>query len=289
MNLPEAVQAYLEAQGWGRVARAEPVGGGCINDGRVLHTARGLQFFLKSNADAPADMFVREAEGLAALSQADGPRVPQPLAAGEGWLLLEYLAPAPRAAGAWEIFGRRLAALHAHTAPRFGFPHDNYLGRTPQPNTPAADGFEFFAERRLLFQARLAFERGRLPAAGLRAVERLAGRLRDLIPEQPASLIHGDLWGGNVIPGPDGELCLIDPAAHYGWAEAELAMTALFGGFPAAFYDAYAEAALSAGRPLAPGFRQRFDLYNLYHLLNHLNLFGGGYRAEVDAILRAWA
>jgi fructosamine-3-kinase len=214
--------------------------------------------------------------------------VPRPLLVGERFLLLEYLEPAPPGPRAWEVLGRQLAALHAHTAPAFGFPHANYLGSTPQPNTTTADGFQFFGEQRLLFQARLAHERGLLPAEGLHQAERLAGRLSELVPAQPASLIHGDLWSGNVIPGPDGALGLIDPAAHYGWAEAELAMTALFGGFPAGFYSAYAEAALALGRPLAPGWRERFPIYNLYHLLNHLNLFGRSYLGEVAALLQRY-
>lgn len=279
--IPEAVRAYVAAQGWGDVVRAEAVGGGCINDSRALFTAHGPQLFLKQNAQPPRGMFAREAEGLEALARAgDGPRVPQPIFVSETFLLLEYLAPAPAAPQAWEVLGRRLAQLHLHTSPRFGFPHDNFLGETPQPNGWLDDGYEFFGERRLLFQARLARERGLLGAANVQRVERLAGRLRELIPEQPASLMHGDLWSGNVIPGPDGHRCLIDPAAHYGWAEAELAMTALFGGFPPEFYAAY-----EAVRPLAPGYRERFDLYNLYHLLNHLNLFGSSYLPAVEGIL----
>ena len=284
--VPKAVRVFLEQQGWGAITRAEPVTGGCINAGCVLHLAHGPRLFLKHNAHAPADMFMREAEGLAALARSDGPRVPRPLLAGGQFLLLEYLAPAPLGPRAWEALGRQLAALHAPAAPMFGFPHANYLGSTPQPNNPVADGFEFFAEQRLLFQARLARERGRLPAHGLRQAERLAIRLPQLVPAQPASLIHGDLWSGNVIAGPDGALCLIDPAAHHGWAEAELAMTGLFGGFPAAFYGAYAEAAQALGRPLAAGWRERFPVYNLYHLLNHLNLFGPAYLGEVSALLQ---
>jgi fructosamine-3-kinase len=143
------------------------------------------------------------------------------------------------------------------------------------------DGHRFFAERRLLYQARLAERRGLLGREQVRQAERLAARLPELIPEQPASLIHGDLWSGNTITDAAGNPALIDPAAYYGWAEAELAMTALFGAFPAGFYQAYAER-----RTLEPGFRQRFPIYNLYHLFNHLNLFGGGYRGEVLSILR---
>jgi fructosamine-3-kinase len=286
--IPEPVGAFIARQGWGTAGqvRADPAGGGCINAGQVLHPAAGPDLFLKQNASAPGDMFAREAEGLAALAQPDGPRVPRALLVGETFLVLEYLAPAPLRPRAWEVLGQQLAALHAHTAPEFGFPHANYLGRTPQPNRSDADGWRFFAEQRLLYQARLARERGLLSREAVGQAERLAVRLRDLVPEQPASLIHGDLWTGNVIPGPEGALCLIDPAAHYGWAEAELAMTGLFGGFPESFYSAYQAAAQDLGRPLAPGWRGRFPLYNLYHLLNHLNLFGQSYLQEVEAGLR---
>ncbi|MBN1665608.1 MAG: fructosamine kinase family protein, partial [Anaerolineales bacterium] len=154
---------------------------------------------------------------------------------------------------------------------------------TPQPNPWQADGYRFFAEQRLLYQARLARRRNLIEAADLAQVEGLAARLPDLVPEQPAALLHGDLWTGNAASDSAGRPALIDPAAYYGWAEAELAMTTLFGSFPAEFYAAYEEA-----RPLAPGYRGRFDLYNLYHLLNHVNLFGRGYLGQVQAILRRY-
>jgi fructosamine-3-kinase len=257
------------------------VTGGCINDGRLLATETGPRLFLKLNPSASPDMFLREAEGLAALAVVPGaPRVPAVLLHGPRFLLLEYLPSAPRAPDYWPELGRRLARLHAATRQRFGFDHDNYLGATAQRNPWTADGYAFFADCRLLFQGNRAYERGLLGVAGLRRVERFAARLSDLVPLQPASLIHGDLWSGNIIPGPDGHACLIDPAAHYGWAEAELAMTALFGRPPESFYTAY-----NAERPLAPGYQERFDLYNLYHLLNHLNLFGSSYLSSVEAVL----
>ena len=284
-SVPGPVAAYVAAQGWGRIATATPVGGGCINDGARLTTTTGPALFLKFNADAAPDMFQREAEGLEALASVEGgPSVPAPLLIGEEFILLEYLSPAAPAADYWEAFGARLAPLHAATNSRFGFPHDNYIGSTPQTNRWESDGFRFFAEQRLLFQGRLARDRGLMRPPSLQQLERLAERLRELVPEQPASLLHGDLWSGNVIPGPGGHACLIDPAAHYGWAEAELAMTALFGRFPPAFYSAY-----ESVRPLAPGYRARFDIYNLYHLLNHLNLFGGSYLGAVEGILARYS
>lgn len=280
-RVPEAVAAWLREQGHGEVVRLEPVGGGCINHGARLVTASGATFFLKTNPAAPRDMFAREAEGLRALQVEDGPRVPTPYVWGADFLLLEDLRPARQRPDFWETLGRQLAALHSHTAPRFGFEHDNYIGSTPQPNPWTEDGYAFFAEHRLLFQARLAHRRGLLSAEDVRRVERLAARLPELVPPQPASLLHGDLWSGNVMPDAAGQPALIDPATHYGWAEAELGMTALFGGFPEAFYRAY-----ETVRPLAPGWRDRLPVYNLYHLLNHLNLFGRGYYASVREVLR---
>ncbi len=225
-------------------------------------------------------MFAREAEGLAALAATKTLRVPGVHLVGDNFLLLEDLQPAPRAADYWQQLGRGLAELHSHTHTTFGFAHDNYIGSTPQPNGWLADGCEFFAERRLSYQARLAHDAGRLAANEVTAIERIAARLSQLVPPQPASLLHGDLWAGNAISDAAGIPALIDPAAHFGWAEAELAMTALFGGFPSEFYAAYSEA-----HPLEPGWRERFDVYNLYHLLNHLNIFGSSYYAQVMAVV----
>lgn len=282
--MPKEVVNWLQENGFGEVVRRVPVGGGCINNGERLITASGRSFFLKTNTAAPPDMFAREAEGLHALATNAGPRVPTPYLWGRSFLLLEDLAPAPPRADFWPLLGKQLAELHSHTSPKFGFEHDNYIGSTPQPNPWYEDGYAFFAEQRLLFQAELARRRGLLSAEDYRRVERVAARLCELVPPQPASILHGDLWSGNVIADSQGNPALIDPAAYYGWAEADLAMTALFGGFPPDFYAAYAEA-----RPLEAGYRDRFDVYNLYHLLNHLNLFGGGYLPSVQRILRRYA
>jgi len=281
--LPDLVKDWCIAQGHGEVVSARPVGGGCINNGARLQTTSGTTFFLKTNRSAPEDMFAREAEGLRVLFVKDGPRLPQPFLHGLDFLLLEDLRPARARPDYWPEFGGRLAALHNHTSSRFGFEHDNYIGSTPQPNTWDEDGYHFFTEQRLGFQAGLAQRKGLLGADERRRVERLCQRLPDLIPAQPASLIHGDLWSGNAITDAEGGPAIIDPAAYYGWAEAELAMTALFGAFPEAFYRAYQDV-----RPLERGFVERFPLYNLYHLLNHLNLFGSGYWGEVAAILRRY-
>jgi fructosamine-3-kinase len=284
MTLPAPVVEWCQARGWGNITDAIPLGGGCIHRCFRLRTIEGRSFFLKVNTDVPTDMFEREAEGLAALVVDGGPRLPQTQLWGESFLLLEDLAPAAEQAGYWERFGRELAYLHCRIGSRFGFDHDNYVGLTPQPNPWTEDGREFFGRHRIQYQAQRAVAAGLLEPGDARRVDAIADRLADIVPAGPPCLIHGDLWSGNVVAGHFGEPCLVDPACHYGWAEAELGMTDLFGGFPETFYGAYCEA-----HPLVPGWRQRFPVYNLYHLLNHLNLFGMGYLGPVRSILQQFA
>jgi protein-ribulosamine 3-kinase len=282
--IPSLVEAFLIENHHGPVTDASPVGGGCISHGKILTTRSGASFFLKTNANTPVDMFAREAEGLKALCVSDGPTVPQVHLYGCDFILLENLSSAPKKKDYWPDFGSKLAALHLHTSPRFGFEHDNYIGSTEQPNPWTEDGYTFFAEHRLLFQAQMSQSRGLLGKKDLNDVENIVNKLPDLVPDQPASLLHGDLWSGNAMSDSKGAPAIIDPAAHYGWAEAELAMTALFGAFPATFYRAYEEV-----RSLEPNYQARFPIYNLYHLLNHLNIFGRGYLGQVQAILRRYA
>ena len=281
MSAPPPVASWLESKGYGAVEELHPVAGGCINNGARLTTSSGHSFFLKQNASAHETMFAREMEGLRALSVPDGPRVPIPHLADTEFLLLEDLDPGVPSGDYWEKFGRELAALHGHLRQKFGFEHDNFIGSTPQPNSWIANGHEFFAEHRLGFQAELALQQGLINRKDFRAVHTLAAGLSQLVPEQPASLIHGDLWSGNAIVGAKGEPAIIDPATYYGWAEAELGMTKLFGGFPESFYKSYEEA-----RPLEAGWRERLPIYNLYHLLNHVNLFGVGYLGQVRSVLQ---
>ncbi len=321
MNLPLPVVNFCRANGYGEIRSSRALGGGCINNASQLDTEAG-PLFLKLNPAAPPDMFEREAEGLNALASASldlshppgpplspevgergvsfrhdtpfpsgkgarglgpTPHIPLVLSFGQDFILQEFIAPAPRQSNFWETLGAQLAALHSVTSPQFGFEHDNYLGRTPQINTWEEDGHRFFSEHRLRYQANLARRNHRLDSNTHSSLISLVSHISFLIPPQPASLLHGDLWSGNILSGPQGEPVLIDPAAHYGWAEAELAMMTLFGSVPSAFFGAY-----ESVRPLAPGYKERFDLYNLYHLLNHLNLFGESYVGSVRAILRRY-
>ncbi len=281
MNLPPPGISWLESEGHGQVEESHPVAGGCINNGARLTTSSGKTFFLKQNGSAPDLMFAREMDALRVLAVPAGPRVPIPYLYEHEFLLLEDLNPAPPSGDFWESFGRQLAALHDEVGQNFGFEDDNFIGSTPQPNPWTADGYEFFAEHRLGYQAELALQQSLINRKDFRAVLALSSKLPQLVPEQPASLIHGDLWSGNAIAGPEGEPAIIDPAVHFGWAEAELGMTNLFGGFPEAFYKSYEET-----RPLEDGWRDRLPIYNLYHLLNHVNLFGAGYLGQVRSILQ---
>ncbi len=282
--IPPAIQTWLFEQGAGAITSIHPVGGGCINNGARLFSRSGQSFFLKTNAHCPPDMFAREAEGLTALAVPDGPRIPRPFLFGSDFLLLEDLRPAPATQDYWLILGRQLATLHSHTSAHFGFDHDNYIGSTPQPNPYTGDGYLFFAQHRLIYQAELAGTRGLLSADEIRRVGKLAENLPNLIPPQPASLLHGDLWSGNLLADARGMPALIDPATHFGWGEADLAMMTLFGAPPKGFFHTYQET-----RPLSPGWEGRFPIYNLYHLLNHLNLFGRGYYGQVLDTIRRMA
>ena len=253
-----------------------------------METNRGA-FFLKMNTleDAPA-MFATEARGLELLRQAEALRIPRVIAqdqvADQAFLLLEYIPPATPGPDFWSNFGRQLAALHRHTAPQFGLDHDNFIGSLVQVNTGYDTWSDFFQFARLQVQIDLALARQQIDAATVRAFQQLFKRLPQLCPAEPPALLHGDLWNGNFLVGKPDQAVLIDPAVHYGHREMDLAMTDLFGGFPPLFYQAYHEAF-----PLASGWRQRLPLYQLYYLMVHVNLFGGGYLRQVQGILRQFS
>jgi protein-ribulosamine 3-kinase len=264
-----------------------PLSGGAINQAYALETGDG-PVFVKANQAAPPDFFLRERESLEALAQAGSSlRIPKviggflsdhPSKADLQLLVMEYLDPVSPSPRLWEAFGRGLAELHGGMEPRYGFRSDNYLGSTPQPNGWMEDWGKFFAERRighLIDQLRRA---GKLSAQESNLYDRLLEKIPALLSHRPpASFLHGDLWSGNFLATAQGP-ALIDPAVYYGDREAEWAMMRLFGGFPEIVFDAYQEVF-----PLPPGWRERLPLYQLYQLLNHKLLFGGGYGEQ------AWA
>ena len=264
---------------------AEPrsIGGGCINTTVRLTDGR-RSWFVKVNAAAMLDMFEAERAGLEELANTGAIRVPRPLAVGgagsQTWLVLEDIAFGRAGPGSARAAGRQLAALHRKTAPAFGWHRDNTIGATPQPNAWNLSWEAFWRDQRLGHQLRLAAGRGyggRLQALG----ERLLTRLPALLDHAPMpSLLHGDLWGGNIGYTTEGEPVIFDPAVYYGDREADLAMTELFGGFGHEFYAGYREA-----WPIDAGYATRKVLYNLYHVLNHLNLFGSGYGAQAEDMM----
>ncbi len=280
MTLPSKTKTWLETTLQAKVRDLTPVAGGCINETYIVTLSHGKRLFLKYHSSAA--MFDAEALGLTAINQQVPRFAPEPIAHSDECLIMTCLTPAAPNRRYWQALGEKLAQLHAAEQHYFGFKRDNFCGETPQPNAPTDDGFAFFAEHRLMFQAKRAFDTGKLDRAVLQQVEKLASQLERWIPEQPPSLIHGDLWSGNAMNTSEGAK-IFDPAAHYGWAEADLAMTTLFGEFDPVFYEAY-----QTTRNINAGWRTRADLYNAYHVLNHLNLFGGHYGNSLRRILRQY-
>lgn len=264
--------------------RRRTVSGGCIHDACVLE-GDGENIFVKCNDAAALPLFTAEAEGLRALARSDTVRVPLPIACGvvggHAYLVLEYLSLGAKTAAGIAELGRRLARLHQVRGARFGWQCDNTLGATPQINTPADDWVGFWQQYRLGYQLALAGRNGyngQLQRLGERLLAAMPAFFQDYRPAPV--LLHGDLWSGNYGVTTGGEPVIFDPAVYYGDREADLAMTELFGGFPSQFYQAYDEAL-----PLDRGYAQRKTLYNLYHVLNHVNLFGGDYAQRAEQMM----
>jgi len=260
------------------------LGGGCINSAFKLSDGT-CSWFVKMNDANRLDMFEAEAAGLDALAAAGAIAVPQVLCTGtaedRSFIVMQHLELGHGSNDGWRSAGRQLAKLHRESTCAFGWVRNNTIGATPQHNDWEWDWVEFWGEHRLGFQLELAASNGHgghLQSLG----EQLLGRFAALIDHAPRpSLLHGDLWGGNLAFTRTGDPVVYDPATYFGDREAELAMTELFGGFNADFYAAYREA-----WPLDAGYRIRRELYNLYHVLNHLNLFGGGYGAQAQGMMQ---
>ncbi len=280
MRLPAEVRAVAEAALAAPVRGARAAGGGSINEAAVVETDAGAAF-AKWHLRAPAGFFEAEADGLSRLAATETVATPEVLACERrgdvAVLLLAYHAPGRSGDGAQAEAGRALALLHRRRGHAPGLERDNYMGAVPQRNGPASDErwLTFFRERRLL-----ALSDG-LPARTRRALERLELGALLTEPEGGCALLHGDLWGGNLLTTAAGRAVFIDPAVYHGHPEVDLAMTRLFGGFTGRFYDAYQEVAGRFDR----GLYERLEVLNLYPLLIHVRLFGGGYLGQVEATL----
>ncbi|HEX6589107.1 MAG TPA: fructosamine kinase family protein [Longimicrobiales bacterium] len=300
-RLRARLDAELRAREVDPIADAFPVGGGCISDTLQLRTRAGRRFFLKRpKGTAIPGLFAAEAHALERIASTRTLRVPEVIACSDesaspradipadagSWLLLEWLEPGSADRATWERLGRALADMHRVDDDRFGWIEDNFIGTLPQSNTPSRSWADFWRDRRLRPQLDLALVNAVFTRAEAARFEALLSALDELVGpavgDRP-SLLHGDLWSGNLHVLDAGEPSLIDPAAYFGHREVDLAMAELFGGFDRRFFDAYREA-----WPIAPGYEtRRRPLYQLYYLLVHVNLFGGAYRRSTLEALTA--
>jgi len=263
------------------------VSGGCINDAKILITKSAKKYFLKTNSHIPANMFLNEANGLKEIKKSCAIKVPDVIYADEELILLEAISSIKKKNNFSEDFGRKFAQLHKFTSTDYGFYENNYIGSTPQINIASKEEknswVEFYFNKRLKFQFDLAEKNGFIDQDFRKLFLSLENKIESIIkPEQEIpSLLHGDLWSGNYIVDENGEACLIDPAVYYGNREADLAMTKLFGGFESKFYTSYNEFF-----PFENGYEYRENIYKLYHVLNHLNLFGASYYQQAVNLIK---
>jgi fructosamine-3-kinase len=265
------------------IANTKSVSGGCINQGYRV-SSKDRTYFVKLNDVSNVKMFAAEALGLKQMYATKTITVPQPIcwgtAANSSYLVLQWLDLGSGSNQSWTEMGRQLAAMHrVGTSKDFGWSRNNTIGSTPQINTWMDNWADFFAEQRIGYQLKLAKRRGGNFPELNRVVDLVRNKLTERQPQ--ASLVHGDLWSGNAAISSDGAPIILDPATYYGDRETDLAMTELFGGFPTAFYHGYNEA-----WSLDSGYGQRKSIYNLYHVLNHFNLFGGGYANQAQTIIQ---
>ena len=280
------IYSLIESELKVKINSVRSVGGGCISNAEIITDNFGNTYFLKTNINSPPDMFFKEANGLNELIKASAIRIPKPILINEKFLLMENIKSSSKSKNFDENFGRAFARLHKYAGKEFGFYEDNYIGSTPQKNISDSeekiDWIKFYLNKRILFQFNLLEKAGYSDDKIRKGISYIEDNIENILEgsENIPSLLHGDLWSGNYITDDRGEACLIDPAVYYGNREADLAMTKLFGGFSSTFYKSYQEEF-----PLPDGYDYRENIYKLYHVMNHLNLFGGGYYHQTISLL----
>ncbi len=285
----QSTQRWLNANGFEQLKECRALGGDSISSCYLLGNTQSDRVVVKLYPAELAGGASKEADGLQHIADTQSIATPEILYVDEQAIILEHLEASLQHSDYWTLLASGLADMHRHEpAPgdgtEFGLAYDNFCGSSVQCNGWFEDGHEFFIQQRLLLQARRAFDAGLLESPWVIHIESICERLPELIPAQPPSLLHGDLWPGNILVDSNGLPALIDPAIYFGWREADLAMTLLFGGLPHEFYLAYEEA-----WPMETQWRSRMPLYNLYHLLNHLNLFGSSYLEQVQSTISRYA
>ncbi|MEN8192332.1 MAG: fructosamine kinase family protein [Bacteroidota bacterium] len=261
------------------------VGGGCIANACIITTESGNKYFIKSYG-SNSDILRNEANGLKELAKVDAVRIPKVIVLDEEFIVLEFIEQGRNKKSFSSDFGRQYAKMHKFKAEKFGFYENNFIGSNPQINLPENDNWiDFFWQNRLLYQYQLAEHNHFIDSDFKDSFKKLENSFSSIVSgtEEPPTLLHGDLWGGNFMVDNNGSAVLIDPAVYYGHREADLAMTKLFGGFDSDFYKAYQEEF-----PLIEDWEYRIDLYMLYHVLNHLNLFGTGYYSQAISIIKKY-
>lgn len=268
-----------------KIASFAPVGGGCIANSQVIETVAGEKYFLKSYG-SNRTILQNEASGLSELDKSKAIRTSKVIAITDNFLLLEFIKTGERKNNFSQKFGSQFANMHGTTSEKFGFYENNYIGSNPQINLPQSTSWlDFFWENRLLYQFKMAEQNGYVNSEFRSLFSQLENRITSILKgtEEKPTLLHGDLWSGNFMVDENGNPVLIDPAVYYGHREADLAMTKMLGGFDLKFYEAYNEQ-----YPLPDDWEYRIDLYMLYHVLNHLNLFGSGYYSQAISIIRKY-
>ena len=270
-----------------QITKMNSLSGGCISSSYKVNTKDGNSYFLKYNYSSGSDMFLTEAHGLQELDKPGVITIPKVISFDKEFILLDLIESSSRSKNFSEDFGRKFAVLHKFNNEKYGFYEDNYIGSNPQLNIPDNDEeknwTKFYFQKRILYQFHLAEKSGNSTSDLRSSISKLENKIDLIVTDngEKPSLLHGDLWGGNYMVDKNGFACLIDPAVYYGIREADLAMTKLFGGFDSEFYRAYNEEF-----PLPDGYDYRENIYKLYHVLNHLNLFGSGYYSQAISLIK---
>jgi len=289
MTLNTIIKNKIEENIGAKIKFFSSLSGGCISEAYKIIDEKENSYFLKLNP-SPKDLFIKESNGLKELKKAGAIRVPGVKACSEEFLLTVYISTGNRSKNFFEDFGRKFAELHKYTGKKFGFYEDNYIGSNHQIN--AADKNEennwvaFYFNKRILYQYKLAEKNGYANKELKEGISLIEKNIHKIIGDsgEPPSLLHGDLWSGNYLSDENGDACLIDPAVYYGNREADLAMTKLFGGFSREFYSSYNDS-----YPLNDGYAYRENIYKLYHVLNHLNLFGKSYYSNAISLINYYS